>query len=98
MSHQKSQQKEIKCTGEHQEVLDLLKTHLTSLLVLGYPDSNHPFDMKTDTSLQGLGAILSQRDNNGKGHVVAYASRFLHPNEHFMSNYSLAKVELFMLK
>ena len=49
-------------TGEHQEVFDLLKASLTSASVLGYPDSNHPFKLETDASLQGLDTILSQMD------------------------------------
>ena len=64
-------------TGEHQEAFDLLKTHLMSAPVLGYPDFSRPFDLETDASMQGLGAILSQRDENGKSRVIAYCSRSL---------------------
>ena len=64
-------------TSEHQGAFDLLKTHLTSAPVLGYPDFSRPFDLETDASMQGLGAVLSQRDENGKSRVIAYASRSL---------------------
>ena len=57
---------EFNWTGEHQEVFDLLKTLLTSVPVLGYPDFSRPFDLETDALLQGLGAVLSKRDGNGK--------------------------------
>ena len=46
-------------TGKHQEAFDLLKSCLTSTLVLGYPDFNWPFELETDTSLQWLGVVLS---------------------------------------
>ena len=45
-------------TGEHQEAFDLLKACLTSAPVLGYPDFNCPFELETDASLQGLGAVV----------------------------------------
>ena len=61
------QKEEFKWTGKHQKAFDLVKTHLTSALVLGYPDVICPFDLRTDVSLQGLGAIIFQWDKNGKG-------------------------------
>ena len=64
-------------TGKHQEAFDLLKPCLTSAPVLGYPDFSHPFELEMDTSLQGLGAVLSQRDKTGTSHVIAFASRSL---------------------
>ena len=69
--------KKFNWTGEHQEAFDLLKTHLMSAPVQGYPDFSRPFDLETDALLQGLGAVLSQRDENGKSRVITYASRSL---------------------
>ena len=54
--------------------------------------------MKPDASLRGLGAVLSQVDEEGKTHVIAYASQTLRPSEKSMHNYSSAKLELFALK
>ena len=85
-------------TGKHQEAFDLLKACLTSAPVLGYPDFNHPFELEMDASLQGLGAVLSQRDETGTSHVIAFASRSLQPSEQSMHNYSSAKLELLALK
>ena len=45
-----------------------------SVPVMGYPDFIKPFVLDTDASLQGLGAILSQKDENGKIKVIAYGS------------------------
>ena len=85
-------------TGEHQEAFGLLKSCLTSAPVLGYLDLSHTFELETETSLQGLGAILSQRDENGTSHVIAYMSRSLQPSEQSMQNYSSEKLELLALK
>ena len=48
--------------------------------------------------MEGLGAVLSQQDETGRLHVIAYASQSLHPSERFMCNYSSAKLELLALK
>ena len=66
--------------------------------MLGYPDFNREFILKTDASLRGLGAALSQIDENGKVHVIVYASQTLRPSEKSMHNYSSAKLEQLALK
>ena len=83
-----------KWTGKHQEAFDLLKACLTSVPVLGYPNFSHPFELEMDASLQGLGAMLSQRDETGTSHVIAFGNRSLQPREQLMQNYSSAKWEL----
>ena len=44
--------------------------------ILAYPDFQLPFVIEVDASVEGLGAILSQRQC-GKMVVIAYASRRL---------------------
>ena len=90
--------KKFNWTGEHQEAFSLLKTPLMSVPALGYSDFLRPFDLETDVLLQGLGAVLSQRDENDKSRVITYASRSLWHNEQTMWNYSSAKLELLVLK
>ena len=51
-----------------------------------------------DASLKGLGAVLSQEDNNGNMRVISYASHMLKPYEKSMRNYSSTKLELLALK
>ena len=70
---------------------------MTSLQILGYPDCTHPFKEKTDASLDGLSAVLSQEQEGGKV-VICYASRSLRPTERNMTNYSSMKLELLALK
>ena len=60
--------------SEHQKAFDALKLALTTAPVLGYPDFEREFILETDTSLRGLGTVLSQVDEEGKTHVIAYTS------------------------
>jgi len=79
------------------ESFNLLKEKLVSAPILGYPDFTRPFVLETDASFQGLGAVLSQDQDNGRV-VICYASRSLRPNERNMDNYSSMKLELLALK
>ena len=60
--------------------------------VLLYPKfgPGHDFVLETDASLAGLGAVLSQKDDKGLLHPVAYASRYLHKHE---QNYHITELE-----
>ena len=84
--------------SEHQKAFDTLKVALTTPQVLGYPDFNTEFILETDASQRGLGAVLSQADDTGKVHVIAYASWTLRPSEQSMHDYSSTKLELLALK
>ena len=79
-------------------MFDALKEALSTAPVLGYPDFSREFILEIDASLNGLGAILSTQGKDGQIHVIAYASRSLHPSERSVHNYSSAKLELLALK
>ena len=68
-----------------------LKTKLASPPVLAYPCFSKAFTLETDASIQELGAVLSQVQEDGKLRPVAYASRALNPSE---KNYSVTELEL----
>ena len=48
--------------------------------ILSYPDFDHKFELYTDASNTGIGAVLSQTVN-GEEKTLAYASRSLKPHE-----------------
>lgn len=74
-----------------------LKDRITSSSVLGYADFTKPFILESDASLQGIGAVLMQDQEEGRG-VIAYASRTLRKAERNDANYSSAKLELLAVK
>ena len=67
-----------------------LKIALTNAPILAFPDYNLPFTMCTDASAQGLGAVLMQKQNDGRFHTIAYASRKLNSAE---TRYSATHLE-----
>ena len=75
---------ELVWASEHQKAFDALKLALTTAPVLGYPDFDREFILETDASLRGLGTVLSQVDEEGKTHVIAYVSQTLRPSEKSM--------------
>lgn len=61
---------------------------------MAYPDFTKPFELHTDASTKGLGAVLYQLENTGKK-AIAHASRSLTKSE---KNYSAYKLEFLALK
>ena len=77
-------------TATCQDSFNCLKKKLIEGPVLVYPDFTKDFVLETDASIQGLGAILSQVQEDGKCHPVSYASRALSPQER---NYAITELE-----
>ena len=67
-----------------------MKKKLTEAPVLAYPNFTTGFTIEIDTSYSGLGAILSQEQDDGSLHPVCYASRALAPAE---QNYGITDLE-----
>ena len=51
-----------------------LKMKCLTVPVLAFTDFKKPFLLETDASIEGLGAVLSQKQDDSRYHPVAYAS------------------------
>ena len=69
-------------TPAHQAALDALKFALVSALVLALPDFSKPFQLQTDASDLGVGAVLLQ-----DGHPLAFVSKAPGPRTRALSTY-----------
>nr|GFA30921.1 putative reverse transcriptase domain-containing protein [Tanacetum cinerariifolium] len=77
--------------GKDQEMaFQILKQKLCKAPILAFPEGNDDFVVYGDASIQGLGAVLMQREK-----VIAYASRQLKPHE---ENYTTHDLELGAVK
>ncbi|XP_049272416.1 uncharacterized protein K02A2.6-like [Rhipicephalus sanguineus] len=69
----------------HQEAFEALKELLRDSVVLRHYDETKPLLLACDASPYGVGAVLSQIDDQGREAAIAFASRTLSPAER---NYS----------
>ena len=72
-----------------------LKMKCLTAPVSAFADFKKPFLLETDASIEGLGAVLSQKLDDGRYHPIAYASRGLKGGE---SRYHSSKLEFLALK
>ena len=77
-----------------QSAFEVLKELCVNAPILAFPNYKLPFILHTDSSTEGLGVVLYQRQE-GKLWVIAYASRSVTKTE---SNYPAHKLEFLALK
>ena len=75
----KTKPNQVAWTPECAAAFDQLKDSLCASPVLKSPDWNKPFILQTDASDRGVGAVLSQSEDDGNDRPVAYFSRKLLP-------------------
>ena len=80
---------------ETREAFDHLKAACLQAPILSFPDFIKPFLLKVDASGKGLGAVLSQKQSDGRYHPIAYASRIMNETE---QRYHSNKQEFLALK
>ena len=78
-----------------QNAFHQLKKGVMSALVLAYPDPNKEYLLKMDALKLRLGALLSQKQSDGKYHPVSFRSGALHGAE---VNYHSIKLEFLAMK
>ena len=77
------------------EAFDCLKAACLQAPILALPDFDKPFLLEMDTSRKGLGAVLSQKQADGRYHPIAYASCVMNKTE---QRYHSNKQEFLTLK
>ena len=78
-----------------QEVVRTLKDKSQSTSVLVFLNFDKPFLLENDASKEGLGAVLSKKQDNGCYHPIMFGSHSLMPSE---KNYHSSKHEFLALK
>jgi len=78
-------------TSLHDSAFRFLKTALSSAPVLALSDFSIPFEVETDASGYGIGAVLQQR-----GHPLAYISKALGPRNQGLSVYEKEYLAILM--
>ena len=86
---------QVSLSEEALEAFQALKQACMNSPVLAFADYTKDFLLKTDASKEGLGAVLSQKQEDGQFHLVAYGSRALTTYE---KNYHSTKLEFLALK
>ena len=77
-------------SADCQSAFEELKIRLVEAPVLSFPDFEKTFILETDASMTGLGAVLSQLQDDGLVHPVAYTSRSLTKGE---KGYAITELE-----
>ena len=80
---------------EAHEAFDRLKAACLQAPILAFPDFGKPFLLETDASGKGLGAVLLQKQSDGRYHPIAYASCIMTETE---QRYHSNKQEFLALK
>ena len=91
----KKKTNEVEWTEQCEQAFNKLKNICSDTPVLAYADYSKCFKVHTDTSEQGLGAVLYQDQDDGTTRVIAYASRNLSKSE---KRYHSSKLEFLALK
>ena len=86
---------QVSLSKEALEAFQALKRACMNSPVLAFADYTKDFLLKTDASKEGLGTVLSQKQEDGWFHPVAYGSRVLTMHE---KNYHSTKLEFLALK
>ena len=77
------------------EMVRVLKDKIQSASMLVFPDFDKPFLLETNTSKEGLGMVLSQKQDDRCYHSVTFGSHSLTPVE---KRYHSSKLEFLTLK
>ncbi len=73
-----------------QKTFDDIKRRMTMIPIVTHPNFEKPFILYMNASEEGIGAVLHQKDDQDKEHIIVYASRILNQHE---KNYPIIENE-----
>ena len=85
----------VEWTAECQQAFEQLKQLCSQTPILAYANYRKPFKLHTDTSENGLGAVLYQKQDDGTDCLIAYTSWTLSKSE---KNYDAHNLEFLALE
>ena len=85
----------VELSPEALEAFNILKKMCVNAPVLAFPDFKKPFLLETDASGKGLGAVLSQKQFDGRYYPMAFVSRTMNNTKQW---YHSNKQEFLSLK
>ena len=91
----KKKKESLTLNKEAKETFKVLKKAIMTAPVLVYPGPNKEYLLEMDTSKLGLGAVLSEKQSDGRYHPVAFGSQALRGAEH---KYHSTKLEFLAMK
>ena len=91
----KLKSEELELTLEELKAFEELKMKCMTAPILAFTDFKKPFWLETDTSKEGLGAVLLQESDDNQFHPVAFASQELKGGE---PKYHSSKLKFLALK
>ena len=86
---------QVSLSEEALKAFEMLKQACMNSPVLAFANYSKEILLETDASKEGLGAVISQKKDDGQFHPVAYGSRALTMHE---KNYHSTKLEFLALK
>ncbi|KAK7573978.1 hypothetical protein V9T40_011169 [Parthenolecanium corni] len=81
-------------TEEHEKIFDQLKQSITDNAVLAFPQFDKIFYLHTDASDYAVGAVLSQKDDEGILQPITFESKVLNSAQ---KNYAVIEKELYAI-
>ncbi len=75
---------------KRQKAFNNIKKRMTMALIVAHPNFEKPFILYINIFREGIGAVLHQKDNQGKERIIACASRVLNQYER---NYPIIEKE-----
>ena len=77
---------------QHIRAFNYIKQTILNANMIYHPDPNRSFEVYCDASIEGIGAVLLQRDHHGKLHPVSFCSKLFNATQR---NWHVSEQEIY---